>query len=137
NLKQIGLALHEYNDEHGRLPAWATRGKDGRPLLSWRVAILPYLDEQALYQQFRLDEPWDSPHNLRLLPRMPRQYAPRKGAKVEPHTTFWQVIVAPDGVFRPRDSCRLDEVHDGKSRTLMVVEAARAVPWTKPEDLTW
>jgi RNA polymerase sigma factor (sigma-70 family) len=76
NLKQIGLAMHTYREAHGRFPAPAILGKDGKPLLSWRVAILPYIVEDGLYQSFKLDEPWDSPHNKRLLERMPGLYAP-------------------------------------------------------------
>ena len=64
--------MHNYREAHGRFPAPAIQGKDGKPLLSWRVAILPYLEEDGLYQSFKLDEPWDSPHNKPLLERMPR-----------------------------------------------------------------
>jgi hypothetical protein len=70
-----------YHDAHGRLPPAVVYGKDGKPLYSWRVLLLPYLDEQELYQQFQLDEPWDSPHNLQLLPRMPGFYAPPSGKR--------------------------------------------------------
>ena len=75
NLKQIGLALFNYEDIQGRLPAAAIADKDGRPLLSWRVAILPYLECSSLYSKFHLDEPWDSPSNLALLESMPLVYA--------------------------------------------------------------
>src|SRR5438067_2250340 len=63
HLLQIGLALHRYYQAHGGLPPAAVQSKDGRPLYSWRVLVLPYLEEQALYEQFDLDEPWDGPHN--------------------------------------------------------------------------
>ena len=71
NLKQIGLAMHNYHDARGRLPAAYTVDKDGKPLLSWRVLILPYTEEAALYKEFHLDEPWDSEHNKNLIARMP------------------------------------------------------------------
>ncbi|MBV9126015.1 MAG: DUF1559 domain-containing protein, partial [Planctomycetes bacterium] len=67
NLKQIALAFHSMNDTYNFMPPAAICGKDGRPLLSWRVAILPYIEQQNLYNQFRLDEPWDSPTNKKLL----------------------------------------------------------------------
>ncbi len=74
NLKQIGLALHNYHDTTNGFPAAAITSKDGKPLLSWRVAILPYIEQQELYNQFHLNEPWDSPHNKTLIARMPVAY---------------------------------------------------------------
>src|SRR5262249_21275015 len=72
SLKEIVFALHEYSDAHDRrFPPAAHGDRDGRPLLSWRVLVLPYLAQKPLYDQFRLDEPWDSPHNIRLLERIP------------------------------------------------------------------
>jgi hypothetical protein len=110
-------------------------GKDGRALLSWRVALLPYLDEEALYKQFHLDEPWDSPHNKKLLPRMPKVYAPPRRATRAPYTTFYQVFVGPHAAFEKHRGMRLWNFLDGTSWTLLIVEAGHAVPWTKPEDL--
>ncbi len=74
NLKQIGLALHNYHTKHESFPPAYSRGKDGKPLLSWRVLVLPFLGEQALYDQFHLDEAWDSPHNRALISKMPAVY---------------------------------------------------------------
>ncbi|MDG3006843.1 sigma-70 family RNA polymerase sigma factor [Paludisphaera mucosa] len=74
NLKAILLAMHNHHDARNAFPAAAVAGPDGRPLLSWRVALLPYLGEEALYKQFHLDEPWDGPHNRTLLRRMPEVY---------------------------------------------------------------
>ena len=72
NEKQIALALHNYHDQHNSFPPAFSQGKDGKPLLSWRVLILPFLDQQqALYDQFHLDEAWDSPHNRTLIAKMP------------------------------------------------------------------
>ena len=61
NLKQIGLAMHNFHDSYGGFPAAYSTDKNGKPLLSWRVHILPFVEGQALYRQFKLDEPWDSP----------------------------------------------------------------------------
>ena len=72
--------MYNYREAHGRFPAAAIQGPDGKPLLSWRVAVLPYLAENDLYQSFKLDEPWDSPHNKPLLERMPRLFAPPQPA---------------------------------------------------------
>jgi len=101
NLKQIVLGLLNYHDTHGRFPPAVVQGKDGRLLYSWRVLMLPYLEEDSLYQEFHRDEPWDSPHNLPLLTRMPRIFAaPRdEGQKIQPGNTFYQVFVGPGTAF--------------------------------------
>src|SRR5262249_2456674 len=74
-LKQIGLALHNYHDTHRGFPAWASHDKQNKPLLSWRVHLLPYLEQNALYKEFHLNEPWDSEHNKKLIARMPKIFA--------------------------------------------------------------
>jgi RNA polymerase sigma factor (sigma-70 family) len=107
----------------------------GKALLSWRVAILPYLGEQELYRRFKLDEPWDSPHNKRLLKQMPRIYAPPGKADAEAGTTYYQVFVGPHAGFEKHRALRLPDFLDGTSNTILIVEAGSAVPWTKPEDL--
>jgi RNA polymerase sigma factor (sigma-70 family) len=99
NLKQILLAMHNYNDVNGHLPA-DIRDKDGRPLLSWRVAILPFLEQEALYKQFRLDQPWDSEHNLKLLAKMPPVYWVGFEPKESTHT-YYQVFAGPGTPFGP------------------------------------
>src|SRR5262245_50271856 len=94
--------MHLYCEYNGRrFPAAAICGKDGRPLLSWRVQILPYLEEEKLYKQFKLDEPWDSQHNLALLPQMPTVYRSPSEAEVQadPGNTFYQVFVGPGAAF--------------------------------------
>jgi hypothetical protein len=74
NLKQFALSFHAYNDNYKIMPPGATYTADGRPALSWRVLMLPYIEQGALYQQFRFDEPWDGPNNIKLLDRMPKIY---------------------------------------------------------------
>jgi hypothetical protein len=141
NLKQIGVALHSYHNDYGTLPPAAICSKDGKPLLSWRVAILPYLEEGTLPQEFRLDEPWDSPHNLKLLKRMPKVYAPAGMTTQEPYTTFYQGFVGKGTVFTadPKQGTPLTRITnaDGTSTTYMVVEAGEPVPWTKPADIPY
>ncbi|MBX9580751.1 MAG: DUF1559 domain-containing protein [Gemmataceae bacterium] len=136
----MALACHNYEQTHGALPPAAVRGPDGTPLLSGRVLILPYIEEQKLYDEFRLDEPWDSPHNLRLLERMPSLYAPpgRKKALVPPYHTICHVFVGPGTPFE--DGARITLAGgfpDGPSNTLLFVEAGDPVPWTKPEEITF
>jgi RNA polymerase sigma factor (sigma-70 family) len=111
-------------------------GTGGKALLSWRVAILPYLGEGALYKQFKLDEPWDGPHNKRLLEKMPKVYAPPGVKTREPYTTFYQVFVGGGAVFeKHRRPAFPASIPDGTSNTILIAEAGAAVPWTKPEDM--
>jgi RNA polymerase sigma factor (sigma-70 family) len=189
NLKNIALAMHNYLDVHGAFPTSAIYGKNGKPLLSWRVALLPYLDQGNLYKQFHLDEPWDSPHNKKLLEYKVKVY------HVPGHDdwtrTYYQVFVGEDTIFERRKGggggagglgggaggsapaegatgggggaggppgatggaaagppgavgggdgragMRIPDITDGTSNTLLVVEGATPVPWTKPEDLAY
>jgi hypothetical protein len=136
NLAQIGLALHNHHDAYKRFPP------QGSPGLSWRVAILPFLEDGALYNEFKLQEPWDSPHNIKLLEKMPKVYAV-PGAKTEkPGWTYYQGFVGrgagwepvgPDG--KPGHMIRMIDITDGTANTIMVIEAGAPVPWTKPADL--
>ncbi|HTU20905.1 MAG TPA: sigma-70 family RNA polymerase sigma factor [Gemmataceae bacterium] len=94
NLKKLALAMHNYNDTFNHLPPAAITDKKGKALLSWRVALLPYLEQQELYRQFKLDEPWNSPHNFKLLSKMPAVYAPPGIKTRRPYSTFYQVFVS-------------------------------------------
>lgn len=138
NLKQIGLAMHNYLSEHGTFPPHAIYSKDGKtPLLSWRVAILPYLEQNELYKQFKLDEPWDSEHNKKLIARIPAIYkSPTAAPSKEVGRTPFLAFVGGGAFFdaTPKGAAVRDMV-DGFSKTLMVVEAQEQVPWTKPDDI--
>src|SRR5262249_44411131 len=136
NLKQISLALHNYHDANRAFPPSVVTSPDGRPLYSWRVLILPFIEQGHLFQQFKLDEPWASPHNLPLLARMPPQYAPpRPGLTAEPHATFYQGFNGPGAFFEGSRKRRITDITDGTSNTIMLVEAGEAVPWSKPADI--
>jgi hypothetical protein len=149
NIKELGLAMHCHHDATAMFPM-AIVGKDGSPLLSWRVAILPFLEESVLYQQLHLDEPWDSPHNLKLLDRMPSVFA-RPGEKLPPGLTCYLAAAGHGMVLGdpkpPANSGKrqptlagtaLDRISDGTSKTVLVLEVPTkaAVPWTKPIDWT-
>lgn len=133
---QIALAVHQYHSAHATLPAAASRDGSGKPLLSWRVAILPYMEEQKLLDQFNVNEPWDSPTNRRLIQKQPVGYiSPQAGEQPSGETNF-VAIVGPDTVITPK-GVRLDSVKDGTSKTLMVVElAGTGITWSEPRDIT-
>jgi RNA polymerase sigma factor (sigma-70 family) len=137
NLRQIGLALIINHDVvKGLTPA--IYSKDGKPLLSWRVAILPYIEQTPLYNQFKLDEPWDSPHNKQLLARMPDLYAPVRGPSKVEGGTYYQGFVGKGAAFEPNRKLRIPaDFPDGTSNIILAIEAAQPVPWTKPEDLPY
>jgi RNA polymerase sigma factor (sigma-70 family) len=136
NLKMLALAMHNFasNSAETRFAPAAIR-KDGKPLLSWRVALLPYLDEKALYAKFHLDEPWDSPHNKTLLNEMPTIYAPVIRTDEPRGATYYQVFTGPGALFEDPLGPKLLDIKDGTSNTVMVAEAGSPVPWTKPEDM--
>lgn len=142
NLRQIGLAFHNYHDTFQGMPAQANLDQRGRALLSWRVHILPYLGYAELYQQFHLDEPWDSDHNRALLAQMPPVYA-RPGLDTSEGLTSYLGVAGRGAIVGKAKEAGPNpigngfrDVTDGTSNTLMVVEVADAyrVPWTKPED---
>jgi len=136
NLKQIGLAMHNFHAVNGSLPPAVITDKSGQPLLSWRVAILPYLECGSLYSRFHLDEPWDSPHNLSLLEPVPSVYACPSDATRKPGMTGYQAVIGPNTAFTPDlKPVEFADFIDGTSNTLLVGESRRCVPWTKPEDL--
>jgi len=135
NLKQIGLAMFTHETVFGQFPPRAIFDKDGKPLLSWRVKILPYLDEQALFDEFHLDEAWDSPHNKPLLAKMPPVY--RNPNRPVDTKTNYLLPVGTGAVFEGKTGRKIAEITDGTSNTILLVEANedQAVEWTKPDDL--
>jgi uncharacterized protein DUF1559 len=135
NMKQIALAMLTHHDTFKEFPAQAITDDAGKPLLSWRVKLLPFVEESALYKQFHLDEPWDSPHNKQLIERMPQIYARPNGDAGSGMTNY----LAPVGegtMWKAGKGTRLAGIRDGSSNTIMAVEVddEAAVPWTKPAD---
>ncbi|MBL8822514.1 MAG: DUF1559 domain-containing protein [Planctomycetia bacterium] len=160
NLRQMAIAMHNYHNDYNRLPSagYYVGGGGMRPQkdvqnsnsklgLSWRVAILPYLEQDNLFKQFRTNEPWDSEHNKKLIPMMPKIYS-MPGVDAGVGLTYYQVFVAPEKpadpqkqrfapMFTPGRPLTLGQltVQDGTSNTIMIAEAAKPVIWTKPDDM--
>jgi type II secretory pathway pseudopilin PulG len=134
NLKQIGLALHNFLSANDHFPG-DIRGKESKRLLSWRVAILPFIEQQALFNEFHLDEPWDSTHNKTLIAHMPATFAVPGASPTAPGSTFYRGFAGEGTLFDPMsgNGTKIASITDGTSNTIAVVEAKEAVPWTKPE----
>ncbi len=137
--KRIVLAMLNYESARGSYPPQATHTDDGKPLLSWRVHILPYMEEGELYKQFRLDEPWDSEHNRLLIPLMPEVYADPDRAFAHRNAagrTTYHVPTGPGTLFAGMSGPLIKDVTDGLSNTVMLVEvpADSASAWTEPKD---
>ena len=138
NLKQIALAMWNYDSVYQGFPAAAICDKKtGKPLLSWRVSILPFIEEKALYKQFKMDEPWDSEHNLKLAKNMPKIYFHPKANKPGDDKTHYRLFYGKGAAFELNKTTQINNITDGTSNTLMVVEAEESVVWTNPNDLAF
>jgi hypothetical protein len=158
NLKRIGMALLGFVSTYeGRLPPAVIAGPDGRPWHSWRVLVLPFLDEVNLYDRYHFDEPWDGPNNRQLLDSMPEVFSDPIHGDDRGHFTHYAALVGAATAFPPAGailgdakrpvrlpigpgsggSIGLRDITDGTSRTLLVAPVApdRKIPWTKPEDI--
>ena len=137
-LRDIALAMHNHNDNDiSRALPMNYGAKEGKPRLSWRVAILPYLDERKLFAEFKLDEPWDSDRNKKLIERMPKIFAPVRG-KADKGQTYYQMFAGKRTLLDDTGkglSIGVISVLDGTSNTFMVAEGARPVIWTAPDDI--
>jgi hypothetical protein len=144
-VRQIGFAVGEFDNEHSYPPKAAIYSKDGKPLLSWRVQILPYLDQQPLYEQFRLDEPWDSEHNSALVRLMPAVFA-TQGEDPQQGMTRLRGFSGRDNATDGRGAFRDDrrpggggyrfhEYVDSRSETILIAEVRESIVWTRPDDL--
>lgn len=131
----IALAMHNHHDALRRFPYADSQLVDGKPLLSWRVHLLPYLNQRELYNQFKLDEPWDSPHNKALLAKMPDIYQ-FEGIS-QPGYTSLMVFTGNGAPFDGGQGPQIRDFRDGLSNVLLAVKAGpdKSVPWTQPVDL--
>lgn len=134
----IAGATKNFQNDYGCLPPRAIYSDDEKALLSWRVMILPYLGYQHLFSLFRLDEPWDSKHNAKLIPFMPPIYAGTQGGQLEPGKATIQGLVGQNAWYKPNGICFAADFEQSFQYTLSHVESTveHAVAWTAPEDLS-
>ncbi len=137
NMKQIAFAMIGYHDVNGAMPSAAIVGKKGKPLLSWRVHMLPYVEQGALYQKIKLDEPWDSVHNKKVFDDnpMPKVFEVAGTTKPGDKNTHFQVFRGNGAMFDLVKGVKFTEISDGSSNTIMFATAKTAVPWMKPDDM--
>ncbi|HUY35791.1 MAG TPA: M56 family metallopeptidase [Pirellulales bacterium] len=136
NLRQIGMAFHEYADVFGHFPPAVVIGKDGKTPHSWRVAILPFIEGRAIWDQYKFAEPWDSENNKKLIGQMPSTL---RDPNDDPTSTFssYFMLTGETTIGGSKDGAKLADITDGTSNTILVVEAKRDIPWTKPEDIAY
>jgi regulation of enolase protein 1 (concanavalin A-like superfamily) len=132
SLQQVAIAMHNYHDTNGKFPTPASYDKEGTPLLSWRVHLLPFLGEEDLYRQFKLDQPWDGPDNRGLIAKIPAVY----GLGAADGKTSLVVPVGKDTIFPGGKGIKQEEIQKGLNNTVLILEAddAHRVTWTKPDD---
>ncbi len=139
NLKQIGLALHSYHDHYGCFPPAYIADDRGRPMHSWRVLILPYLDWAPLYNKYRFDEPWDGPNNSKLSEKCPIVFQCPSDVEACDESLPWTsyvAVIGPRTCWPGAEPLRIGEVADGTSVTLHVVEVRTSgIHWMEPRDL--
>ncbi|MCH8922279.1 MAG: DUF1559 domain-containing protein [Planctomycetes bacterium] len=137
NLKNLGMGIHHYCSAHaGNFPTVAVVYKKEKPRLSWRVHVLPYIEQEALYQKFHLDEAWDSEHNKKLIEEMPPLFAAPTSKVAGEGKTVYLAVTGKGTAFEKDAKVSLDTIPDGSSSTILLVEASdeAAVIWTKPDD---
>ena len=134
NLKQLALAAMNYESEQAVLPPDGQPTENSKGGLSWRVYLLPYMEQQALYKQFKLDEPWDSPTNKKLIDKMPETFK-SPFASDPPGQTRYKVFSGSDAVIYPGSRTRHDWITDGTPNTILIVGGGKPVIWTQPDDI--
>ncbi|MBI3865169.1 MAG: DUF1559 domain-containing protein [Planctomycetia bacterium] len=137
NIRNIAIALNNYHSTFGTLPPAYIADANGRPMHSWRVLILPYLDRVDLYARYRFDEPWNGPNNSKLHDVIVDPFCcPEDHGRGKSTSTSYAAIVGPETIWPAPDSMKFDDVTDGLADTLLVVEVANSgIHWMEPRDL--
>jgi len=139
HLKLLSMAMHNYHDVHAHFPPAYVLGPDGKPWHSWRVLLLPYIEEDKLYGDYNFGEPWDGPNNRKLQARTPKFYAcPSDSENLKKGRTNYFVVVGPDTVFPGAKPTKLDAVARPREQTILLVEAVgQDINWMEPRDLSF
>jgi hypothetical protein len=136
NLCQIKLALHNYHETYKTLPPAYIADANGKPIHSWRMLIMPFMEQSTLYNKYDFSEPWNGPNNIKLLDSMPSILACPSRFNVPTNLTSYVVVSGPGTMFPGATSVKFEDVTDGLPNTLMVVEVSNVnIPWTAPWDL--
>ncbi|QDU54226.1 M56 family metallopeptidase [Aeoliella mucimassa] len=136
NMKQLALAMHNYHDTYGHFPAAQNYAEGSKYPHSWRVALLPFMEQQALYDRYQFDQPWDSPANKQIADTVVKIYQSPFDSPGSTNTSYF-ALTGPDTIFSDNKGTKFSTITDGTSNTIMFVEAKRNIPWTKPEDLPY
>jgi hypothetical protein len=145
NLQRISVALHNYHTKYGSFPPAYIADETGRPKHSWRVLILPFLEQEDLYHIYSFDEPWDGPTNKLLFNKEPCEYICPADEYAGRHRnqptgrTGYVAIVGPKAPWKGKESAKYaDFYHDGTSNTILVIEVANSdIQWSEPRDFEW
>ena len=139
NLHNLALALQNYHDVYGSFPPAYVADATGKPMHSWRVLILPFIEQKALYELYKFDEPWDGPNNSKLHGvSLPLYSCPAHTGKHPQTETSYVAVVGPRTVWPDEKTTRMSDITDGTGNTLLIVEAHNAgIHWMEPRDLDY
>ncbi len=130
------MAVATYHDTYGMLPPAYVADAQGKPLHSWRVLLLPFLEQRELYDQYNFDEPWDGPNNRKLLAQRPSIYAFHDTQSQKGAATNYLAVIGDESVWPFGNSLTMDQISDGPQLTILIVENHGSdIPWTEPRDL--
>jgi type II secretory pathway pseudopilin PulG len=136
NLMQIGLGIHNYHDVYNTLPAPMLPDKDGRPSISWRVSLLPFIEQTPLFDRYDSNNPWDAPSNAFVRSQRLKIYESPTAGEKTPGKTNYVVVVGQNTAFRPNQNTNFGKIVDGTSNTIFVLEIANSdIEWSEPRDL--
>jgi len=136
NFRHLGLAMHGYQVQHGHFPPPYITDANGVPMHSWRVLILPHMEELTLYNQYDFSKPWDHPDNLRLEDQMPAVFRCPSDTSGSRHETIYVAIVGDETMWPPAGNRTLADVSDGEDKTLLLVESSEhRTHWMAPNDI--
>jgi hypothetical protein len=135
---QIAMAIANYAQFYHRYPPAYIADRNGRPLHSWRVLLLPFMERDGLYNKLRLDEPWNSPHNREVFQKTSISMFHCPSARNPTEETSYLMVVGPNTISDGPHSARVEDIKDGVSSTIMFVEIRNSgIHWAEPRDLNF